>query len=318
MPEDREKQSSSPPAEAPTSLEAEQGYCNGDDGQEKVYETGNHQRSPSVEKDPNHFGDRMADDRAGSAPFDIVGPNDDDPKAESPPRSGSPGGGGDGGDENASDIDPEKQQQPSVFPHGHQAMKGTGSNDAPISIRGRDGNETCDATDEHVCLGSKKRQRSTHADPDQNDRKRTKQSFNPSRSRDSPTSSSDDESDQTRQNPSRPEPTPHSPLLNSKDSSAWERGQGHTTKALDLEKTPFISDSEGDQWQGCKAYSYDRLVGYRVQKGREEVKVLWPAQYSWEPATEFPSKLVDRIKRRSQGSKKTPRPDKVCEDGRAS
>src|SRR2546423_548339 len=59
MPEDREKQSSSPPAEAPTSLEAEQGYCNGDDGQEKLYETGNHQRSPSVEKDPNHFGDQM-------------------------------------------------------------------------------------------------------------------------------------------------------------------------------------------------------------------------------------------------------------------
>jgi hypothetical protein len=189
-------------------------------------------------------------------------------------------------------------------------LKGTASSDAPILIRGRDGNKTCDATDERVCLGSKKRQRSTRADPDQNDRKRTKQCFDPPRSRASPTSSSDDESDQTCQRPSRPEPTPNSPLLESKDSSVWERGQGHTTKALDLGNTPIISDSEGGQSQGCKAYSYDRLVGYRVQKGREEVKVLWPAQYSWEPATEFPSKLVERIKRRSQGSKKMPRPDK--------
>jgi hypothetical protein len=50
--------------------------------------------------------------------------------------------------------------------------------------------------------------------------------------------------------------------------------------------------------QGEKIYVYDGLVGYRVNNGCEEVRVLWPRQYAWEPASEFPKEEEDRAKKR--------------------
>jgi len=62
------------------------------------------------------------------------------------------------------------------------------------------------------------------------------------------------------------------------------------------------SDLESEMTYPCspedskeKEYVYDGLRDYRVKNGKREVRVHWPEQDTWEPASEFPKEEVDRV-----------------------